>query len=351
MQDLHSIITRAFLRQMCLARVPWLPTHHISGKELVTEFFSDDYRFLTAAKAAWPALKAISHAYGPITIPDMTYFLPSPEDPKFPEQAFGMHVLLDQAPRVLFKGIDGRWTSWFDKIAGKLYEYYYGLPERQRPWTRGAWAGATFEYWACVAIEFNSTMAHHESTADQQLSATNTEQLRCAVEDFSGHRDPVRDDSSAPLDEYSMVDIVSHVDLGRDWALHEASFLFFSVDDAHKPIIDRFGRYPYRNAIEGRDSTLDEVEWIQKTAHFAEASPEVAKRVKQDMAARRWTPLGEGEDEDEVEERPQRDAAGNLAPDASLNIAIRIQPAKKHVKQDEFQRLSGWSRYGMSCAK
>ncbi|KAJ0120954.1 hypothetical protein J7T55_015693 [Diaporthe amygdali] len=351
MQDLHSIITSAFLRQMCLARVPWPSTHHISGKELVTEFFSDDYRFLTAAKAAWPVLKAITQAYGPNTIPDMTYFLPSPEVHEFPEQAFGMHVLLDQAPRVLFKGIDGRWTSWFDKIAGKLYKYYYGLPEHQRPWTRGAWTGATFEYWACVAIEFNSTMAHHESTADQQLSATNTEQLRCAVENFSGHRDPVRDGSSPPLDEYSMVDIVSHVDLGRDWAFHEASFFFFSVDDAHKPIIDRFGRYPYRNAIEGRDSTLDEVEWIQKTAHFAEASPEVAKRVKQDMAARRWTPLGEGEGEGEVEERPQRDAAGNLAPDASLNIAIRIEPAKKHVKQDEFQRLSGWSRYGMSCAK
>ncbi|KAI3396512.1 hypothetical protein diail_12132 [Diaporthe ilicicola] len=349
MQDLHSVITPLLLRQMSRARVPWPRTHRISGRELVTEFFSDDSRFSTAAKGAWPALRALSHAHGPGAIPDMTGFLPSPEDPEFPEQAFGIHVLLDQAPRVLFKGIDGRWTSWFDKTARKLYEYFYGLPERLRPWARDAWAGSTFEYWACIAIEFNATMAHHESTGDQQLSAVHTEQLRRAVEGFSGHRDPIRDDST-PLDEYSMVKLVSHVDLHQDWSFHESAFFFFMVDDAHRPIVDRFGRYPYRNAIEGRDSTIDELEWIQKTDHFAEASPEVARRVRRDLAAGRWTPLGDEEGEGEGDERAKRDAAG-IAPHTSLRVAIQMEAEKNPVKPNEFQRLSGWSRHGMSCAQ
>ncbi|NOI68843.1 DUF924 family protein [Vibrio owensii] len=32
----------------------------------------------------------------------------------------------------------------------------------------------------------------------------------------------------------------------------------------HKVIIDRFGRYPHRNAILGRDSTAEEVEFLQQ---------------------------------------------------------------------------------------
>lgn len=345
MQDVHSIITPLLLQQMWRARIPWPRTHHISGKELVTEFFSDDSRFTTAARCAWPALKALSHAYGPDTIPDMTGFLPPPGTPGFSEQAFGMHVLLDQAPRVLFKGIDGRWTSWFDKIARKLYEYYYSLPYFLRPWASSAWSGSTFEYWVCIASEFNATMAHQESRGDQKLSAARIEHLRGVVEGESGHRDPFRDGSSPALDEYSMVHIVTHVDLDQDWSFPKAAFFSFMVDDAHRPIIDKFGRYPYRNAIEGRDNTADELEWIRKTNHFAEAEPEVAKRVRQDIAAGTWTPLGEGE------VRAEWGATGNISPEMSLSIAIRTESVHRPAKRDELQCLFGWHRHGTSCAK
>lgn len=345
MQDLHSIITPSLLLEMWRARIPWTPTHHVSGKELMTEFFSDESRFSTAAQAAWPALKALSQAYGPDTIPDMTEFLPSPENFVFAEHAFGMHVLLDQAPRVLFKGIDGRWTSWFDKVARKLYEYYYSLPERLRPWTQEAWRGSSFEYWICVASELNATMAHRESEWDQRLSEVGIEQLRRAVEGFSGRRDPFRGGSSPPLDEYSMVRIVTHVDLDQDWSFPKAAFFTFMVDDAHRPIIEKFGRYPYRNAIEGRDSTADELEWIRETDHFAEAEPGVAKRVRRDMAAGKWTPLGEGE------EKAERDAVGNIAPGMSLNIAIWTEPVSKLANGDEFQCLFGRHKHGTSRVK
>lgn len=221
MQDLHAIITPSFLQRMCRARVPWPRTHHICGKELIAEFFSDDTRFTDAAEEAWPALKALSDHYGPDKVPDMTAFLPASEDPLFPEQAFGMHVLLDQAPRVLFQGIDGRWTSWFDEVVRTLYTYFYSLPSHIRSWARERWdaRGATFEYWICIASEFNATMAHQENIWDQHHSAVRIEQLRRAVESSFDRRDPARDCYGfvSGLDEYTLIDLVSHVDPDEFW--------------------------------------------------------------------------------------------------------------------------------------
>jgi hypothetical protein len=65
------------------------------------------------------------------------------------------------------------------------------------------------------------------------------------------------------------------------------------IFDAPPPIIEAFGRYPYRNGAVGRESTPTELEWIEKTGHFGEVEPEVAKRIREDVLARRWTPLGE----------------------------------------------------------
>jgi hypothetical protein len=63
--------------------------------------------------------------------------------------------------------------------------------------------------------------------------------------------------------------------------------------DAHWPIIKRFGRYPYRNAIFGRVSTEEEGKWLDDTGHFGEASPEVAERIRKDVEKGQWTPLGQ----------------------------------------------------------
>ncbi|KEA65653.1 putative transmembrane protein [Marinobacterium lacunae] len=55
--------------------------------------------------------------------------------------------------------------------------------------------------------------------------------------------------------------------------IHEAAqklFLRSGSDDAyeyelkHKAIIDRFGRYPHRNAILGRESTAEEIEFLKQ---------------------------------------------------------------------------------------
>ena len=38
----------------------------------------------------------------------------------------------------------------------------------------------------------------------------------------------------------------------------------------HKDIIERFGRFPYRNAVLGRESTKDELEWLDTGKRFGQ---------------------------------------------------------------------------------
>lgn len=310
MKDLDTIITPSLLEQLSHARIPWPRQEPISGDALMESYFGGEDDFTSRAAIAWPALLALSQAYGPsrsspsTTVPDVTRFLPDPASATFPAQALGLHVLLDQSPRVLLRGADARWTSWFDAVVRRLYDFLRALPEPQRPWARARWQGAaagagaaaaSFEYWFCVAWEFNASMAHQESRAHQAASAAAMGSLRGEVEAFSGRRDPGRDDAARRRDVYAFPRLIEGVDLGRRWAFHEAAFFFIEVVEVHSPIIDRYGRYPYRNAIEGRDSSEEERDWLEKTHHFAEAAPDVARKVRQDVEAGRWTPLGKGE--------------------------------------------------------
>lgn len=98
MKDLLSVFTPSLLRQLRQARTSWARDHPVTGKELIFVYFSGTSDFVDATKVAWPALKAMSKAYGPDNIPDMMSFLPNPQDPEFPEQTLGMLVLLGQAP-------------------------------------------------------------------------------------------------------------------------------------------------------------------------------------------------------------------------------------------------------------
>lgn len=56
--------------------------------------------------------------------------------------------------------------------------------------------------------------------------------------------------------------------------VHERALTLFSDLDnlgyeiAHKEIIDRFGRYPHRNAVLGRTSTPEEIEWMKNHRGF-----------------------------------------------------------------------------------
>ncbi len=49
-------------------------------------------------------------------------------------------------------------------------------------------------------------------------------------------------------------------------ALNEPGFL--NAEIKHRAIIERFGRYPHRNSLLGRNSTPEEVEWLKHNKGF-----------------------------------------------------------------------------------
>jgi len=56
--------------------------------------------------------------------------------------------------------------------------------------------------------------------------------------------------------------------------IHEQAMVLFAdlpnleYEKKHKAIIDRFGRYPYRNELLGRESTPEELEWLKENSGF-----------------------------------------------------------------------------------
>jgi uncharacterized protein (DUF924 family) len=56
--------------------------------------------------------------------------------------------------------------------------------------------------------------------------------------------------------------------------IHEQALVLFrelpnlDYEISHKAIIDRFGRYPHRNAALGRVSTVEEIEWMAGNPGF-----------------------------------------------------------------------------------
>ncbi len=56
--------------------------------------------------------------------------------------------------------------------------------------------------------------------------------------------------------------------------IHEQAMALFaqlpnlSFEVKHKEIIDRFGRYPHRNAVLGRTSTAEEIAWMAENSGF-----------------------------------------------------------------------------------
>jgi hypothetical protein len=75
--------------------------------------------------------------------------------------------------------------------------------------------------------------------------------------------------------------------------MEECVFWFLMLFDVHRPVVEDFGRYPYRNGAAGRESTQLELEWIEKNNHCGDVDAEVAKEIRENVPVGRWTSLGE----------------------------------------------------------
>lgn len=299
--NLKALITPSLLDLTVENRIPFPADQPLNFAEVSRNFFSagDPARLAAFRKAAWPPLLALSKI-GLDDMPDLLQLLlPPPSHPSFPKQCLGLQLLIDQGPRALFAGVDRRWqTGYFDVVSQRFAASWRALPERERPdslarWTEG---GATLDYWLYARLWFGAPFVHSESVANQVIALEYTDSTRRAVEAASGMQDPWRERRQEVLgDVYGFPRVVAAgPPEGPVVSREEWCWWYGMLMDIHKPIIDKFGRYPYNNAAQGRESTDEELEWIEKTEHFAEASPEVARQVKEDVVAGIWRPLGTG---------------------------------------------------------
>ncbi|KAK3361982.1 hypothetical protein B0T24DRAFT_670911 [Lasiosphaeria ovina] len=240
----------------------------------------------------WPALAALSKI-GLDHVPD----LPAPTDASYPEQCLGLQLLLDFCPRLFCQGVDHRWTyGYFRSLSERVAKAWHALPPAQRPdgWERWRQGGAGVDCWIGARLWLNAPFVHAECRADQALALQFTNDTRRFVERLSGLTDPNRarrDDILADLHGFPRV-YVEGPPLGADVTRESWTFWAGMLIDIHKPIIDWFGRYPYLNAVLGRQSTAEEEVWIEETGHLNEAEREVARIVAEDVRLRRWTPPG-----------------------------------------------------------
>ncbi|KAJ7224060.1 hypothetical protein GGX14DRAFT_648248 [Mycena pura] len=293
--DLKHILTAELFHFMVDCRIPFSKTEPIDF--VSRNFMSPDFKD-KCQERAWPVLLALSRI-GLENMPDMMDFLPPPTDPDFPIQCLGLQLILDQAPRALCTtaSTDGRYVnSYFDLIAQRLVGTWLALPAAQRP---DSWANRkgsmSLDYWILLRLWQGAPLVHNGTVESQERAVAFSEETRVVVEQMTGQRDPNRADRDTIFsDIYAFPRMLRDKGAPVGERVTAATWCWWMLKlmDVHKPIIDRFGRYPYQNAIKGLESTEKEKEWIEKTDHFAEAPPDVAKKVKEDIAQGRWTPLG-----------------------------------------------------------
>lgn len=303
-KDLDSLITPSLLTLIAEAQVPWSKTERLDFAEVAANMPNKRFQEACKASTARDALLALSKLSPDATIPpslDLMSFLPPPEALDFPQQCYGLQCLLDQASRVLFDGIGGRWQSaYFGPLARQLAGQWYALPETLRPdkWER--WrdeAGVSFDYWIVMQTLWSAPFLHAEDLDSQRIGVILAEETRKTVQTYSGERDPYHEERETILgnDKIFLQEVFKGpIDkFGPRISLSEWAYWWCMIKDAHWPIIRRFGRYPYRNAILGRDSTEEEKKWLEATGHVAEAPPELAARIREDVEKGSWTLLGE----------------------------------------------------------
>ncbi|KAK5991987.1 hypothetical protein PT974_05383 [Cladobotryum mycophilum] len=296
-QDLKSVLTPSLFKTLAEARAPFSKSEPLDFNLVGQQIFGFSSYDSKIRGPAWPALVALSET-GLDNVPDLMSFLPDPSSPEFPQQCFGLVELLDQAPRALFRGVDGRWIdAYFGVLSQRLADAWYALPAEQRPDAWPRWRDevkVSFDYWVIVRFFFAAVFVHSESIQHQNIGLAMNEELRQLAESRTGETDPNRAERSVILSDTMAFakDFSAGAPSGEDLTMQKWTFWFARLMDVHWPIINAYGRYPYRNAIIGRESTEEEKEWIEKTNHFAEASPEVAEHIRKDIAAGTWTPLG-----------------------------------------------------------
>ncbi|KAK3317530.1 hypothetical protein B0T19DRAFT_435147 [Cercophora scortea] len=296
--NLRPLRTPSLLALLVDTAIPYPSTTPLDFTTVSRNFLGGNTPLPTSlTDQVWPFLLALSKLGLPnIHVPNLiTTFLPPPSSPSFPRQALGMQLLLDQMPRRLCRGIHARWTNaYFDIISLQYAQTLLALPEDEQPHAWARWKDdATLDYWVLVRAWSVAPLVHTERVDIQERAVVFTEQTRRVVEQVTGTRDPHRERREEILaDVFAFPRVAAEgPPVGEAGTAQGFAYWMCMLMDVHKPIVDRFGRYPYRNAFFGREDTVEEGEWFERTGGFARPGAEVRERLKKDLERGVWTAL------------------------------------------------------------
>jgi hypothetical protein len=282
---LASVLTPALFSTALELRIPFDKCKPVDPSAVRTSFFGGGFDTASFRKAVLPALKQLA-AIGLDAFPEsLLPYLPAPTDASFPEQAFGLIIVLDQGPRQCFDGMDDRWTSaYFDVLVQALLAELRALPADQQPWTKERWlhdVGADESHWFLASFWHEAALAL-------------TAHVRHAVHALTGDADPYQ---APEIAHKTRTDPLAffHTAMARcppaPLALSALVYWMLMLIETHTPIVRTFGRYPYRNGALGREDTEAERVFMEQTSGFAGVEADVRKRIAEDVREGRWTPI------------------------------------------------------------
>lgn len=294
-EQLSSILTPSLFRQVVKGRFPWSKEETLDFTKVKNYYFGGEFDSEKFQQICVPALKALS-VYDVEKSPDLMQLLPVPEKDEFPEQAFGLLLLLDQGPRHSLGGVDQRYTnSFFDPLALKLARDLYALPPSARPDSKERWEklGYSFGHWVVAKFWFIAPLAHSETYSDQEMLIQIVDDLRNQVEKETGTTDPYREEREQITTDPTLFSTRAMQDWPSksEYTIADITFWFGMIMDTHLPIIKTFARFPYRNGTVGRDTTEAEKVFLETTNNFGCVDEESAVKIRQDVDAGRWSPL------------------------------------------------------------
>ena len=146
------------------------------------------------------------------------------DDPAPEQTALALVLLLDQFPRNCFRDNQKDIYTHYDRISRGLLQdlLVRGLDSHERYRDSPPW-----RLWFYMPLMHSEDLRDHETFEAKMLEMRNLMQQK-------GDEDAIR-----------------YLDMTTDF------------EKRHKAILDRFGRYPHRNEVLGRQSTVEETEYLE----------------------------------------------------------------------------------------
>ena len=293
--DLSKILTPSLYQKILKVQFPW--NGPVDMKFASRFYFRGvpDNSHAVYDTCHHTALKPLSKVFlATRTIPDLAVYLPEPSDPKYAEYALALILLVDQSPRSLYRHSDVRWgPMFFDVTSQRLIKRLVSagtFPDDTEIWTR---LGYSFEDIMVRKMWIYAPLIHSEHLEDQRLASGKIEQMRREVESYTGKTDPWRATKDKDGDDTMMFHRL--IEQGPPGTFAEFFFWLYRIFDAHLPIIEKYGRYPYNNTSVGRVSTEEEEQYLLDTEgfHVPSLTDEEVRKLREQVERDIWEPLSD----------------------------------------------------------